>query len=191
MQDFDIEMDKADEVEIAFYDQQGGQKNPPPRVLIGVMWLKVSDLLEALRRQKVEGLDGDAAGWVTAATVRGQDGSSGSSGQRRNGDVDAPLGQHGGLKSGGHMGGGPSSSGHGGPSDGLDGWFNVEPQGAVNFHLDFGTSTWLIHSRLALADGLSPCRLQSRRTSAVVRSMLPEGSVDRALSRSARARCTR
>ena len=141
MQDFDIEMDKADEVEIAFYDQQGGQKNPPPRVLIGVMWLKVSDLLEALRRQKVEGMDGEGAGWVTAATVRGQDGSSssGGGGGRRNGDVDAPLGQHGSMTLGGH--GGASSAGHGGPSDGLDGWFNVEPQGAVNFHLDFGKSS--------------------------------------------------
>lgn len=133
-------MDKADEVEIAFYDQQGGQKNPPPRVLIGVMWLKVSDLLEALRRQKVEGLDGDGPGWVTAATVRDRDGgSSGGRGGGRNGDVDAPVGQQGGLKPG-HGGGGPSSSGHGGPLDGLDGWFNVEPQGAVNFHLDFGSS---------------------------------------------------
>lgn len=149
MQNFDIEMDKADEVEIAFYDQQGGQKNPPPRVLIGVMWLKVSDLLEALRRQKVEGLDGDGAGWVTAATVRDRDGGSSGGRGGRNGDVDAPLGQQG-LTAGGHVGGGPSSSGHGGASDGLDGWFNVEPQGAVNFHLDFGSPLSRVSSLLRL-----------------------------------------
>lgn len=137
-QDFDIEMDKADEVEIAFYDQQGGLKNPPPRVLIGVLWLKVSDLLEALRRQKVDGLDGDGgAGWVTAAmTVGARDGMARMGG--RNGDVDAPLQPSAG--SGSHTRGGPSATGHGATltENGLEGWFTVEPQGAVNFHLNFG-----------------------------------------------------
>lgn len=136
MQDFGIEMDKADEVEIAFYDQEAGHKNPPPRVLIGVLWVKVSDLLEALRRQKVEGLDGDAAGWVTAATVRGQDGRVGQ--QQRNGAPDVPLGGGPSYSGHGQVPGQGGSGGGGGAADGIDGWFQVEPQGAVSLHLDFG-----------------------------------------------------
>lgn len=188
MQDFDIEMDKADEVEIAFYDQQGGQKYPPPRVLIGVLWIKVSDLLEALRRQKVEESEGGS--WVTAATVRGQEDGAPRGG--RNGNVDAPLqggGNQGQVGGPGGMGPGPSGgAGTGGP-EGLDGWFIVEPSGAVNLHLDFGELHALpLSRRRALTTACCP---QLRRTSADARSTLPAVSAVRALSRSARARSTR
>lgn len=158
MQDFVLEMDKADEVEVAFYDQPSGGKkgDPPPRILIGIMWLKVSDLLEALRRQKVDaGLDGDAAGWVTAATVSARGGGPSSSGganqqqlqvgQAGVGGGMAGTSTGGGGRSGplqvgpnGRLVGGPSSGGPQQGPDGLDGWFTVEPMGAVNLHLDFG-----------------------------------------------------
>lgn len=150
MQDFVLEMDKADEVEVAFYDQPSGGKkgDPPPRVLIGIMWLKVSDLLEALRRQKVDaGFDGDAAGWVTAATVSARDGGRAGPGGPHQSSSQQQLppgsaGRNGQLQPGQHgrVGGPPGQGGAQQMPDGLDGWFTVEPMGAVNLHLDFGAS---------------------------------------------------
>jgi len=155
LQDFVLEMDKADEVEVAFYDQPSGGKKAdvPPRILIGIMWLKVSDLLEALRRQKVDaGFDGDAAGWVTAATVSarggqqqqqqqlgGQAGGFATAAAGRSGLPSQQVGPNGRLVGGpsGSSGGGGGGAAQQGP-DGLDGWFTVEPMGAVNLHLDFG-----------------------------------------------------
>lgn len=148
MQDFVLEMDKADEVEVAFYDQPSGGKkgDPPPRILIGIMWLKVSDLLEALRRQKVDaGFEGDAAGWVTAATVSARDGGNGRVGGGPGGPQAAQQGGRNGLQPGPN-GRGPSGTSQTGQQhgpDGLDGWFTVEPMGAVNLHLDFGQSLHL------------------------------------------------
>jgi hypothetical protein len=53
---------------------------------------------------------------------------------------------------GAHARKGPTSTGHGATmtDNGLEGWFTVEPQGAVNFHLNFGQ--FQVHSCLILPD---------------------------------------
>ncbi|KAF8928488.1 Serine/threonine kinase [Dissophora ornata] len=58
-EDFEVPVAKASEIEIAVFD-----KPDPAPVPIGMFWLKISDLVEELRRKKVEA-DNDAA-WAAA-----------------------------------------------------------------------------------------------------------------------------
>ncbi|KAJ9104151.1 hypothetical protein QFC19_004135 [Naganishia cerealis] len=127
-EDFEIIIDKANEVELTVYDQQTGG-DPTP---IGMLWFRVSDIAEALRRQKVAAADNAAAGqtgqggaWVTAAkaaSMRIPPGAPGS-------NSDSTL--HGAqLRSG-------TSGNDAKGGEGIDGWFAVEPAGALSLHLNF------------------------------------------------------
>lgn len=123
-EEFDLVIDKANEIELTIYDTQNGG-DPTP---IGMLWLRVSEVIEALRRQKVEA-DTQGAGWVPAATavraatIRGPSGGPSS-------NADSSLHREA-TKVGGN---GPLSK----TVQGIDGWFAVEPAGAVALHLDFG-----------------------------------------------------
>jgi hypothetical protein len=126
-EEFDLVIDKANEIELTIYDTQTGG-DPTP---IGMLWLRVSEVIEALRRQKVEA-DTQGAGWVPAATavraatIRGPSGGPSS-------NADSSLHREA-TKVGGS---GPLSK----TVQGIDGWFAVEPAGAVALHLDFGEYT--------------------------------------------------
>ncbi|KAF5382641.1 hypothetical protein D9615_002791 [Tricholomella constricta] len=125
-EDFEITVDKANEVEIVVSDKQASE---PHAVPIGLLWIRINDLVEALRRQKV-GMDTGQGGWVTAGAMHG-DGSSGPM-HTHSSDINAPLG--------GHFGGGPRGSPmtFGTPTaEGIDAWFAVEPAGAIALHLNF------------------------------------------------------
>jgi len=121
-------VDKATEVEIAFYDKQASEVYPIP---IGLLWIRISDLIEALRRQRVMG--GGQGGWVTANAM-GSDAlnphnndpfGAGGSG------MDAPLNFPGG-------GTGVQPTAPGMPSqEGVEAFFSVEPVGAVALRLNF------------------------------------------------------
>ncbi len=118
---FEISVDKANEVEIGIYDKQVGEQPVP----IGFVWIKISDLVEALRKQRVNETGG--AGWVTAGAMpAGQTAAVSPSG-----DVNRPLMPQGGAQ----LGGGTNP---GGGSDGIKACFAVEPVGAVLLQLDFG-----------------------------------------------------
>ncbi|KAG6868630.1 hypothetical protein C0993_000220 [Termitomyces sp. T159_Od127] len=130
-EDFEITVDKANEVEIVVSDKQAGDSNGVP---IGLLWIRIHDLVEALRRQKV-GLESGQGGWVTAGAMHG-DGPQGHGhpghGHPLSGDFNAPLG-------GGFSGtslGGPTSIGPA-TADGIDAWFSVEPAGAIALRLNF------------------------------------------------------
>ncbi|KAF8914920.1 kinase-like domain-containing protein [Mucidula mucida] len=121
-EDFEITVDKANEVEIAVYDKQVGEQHAVP---IGLLWIRISDLVEALRRQKVF-VESGQGGWVTAGAM----GSSGAPMQPNAADMNSPL------TFGGAPGGAPS--GFGAPSsEGIDAWFAVEPAGAIALNLNF------------------------------------------------------
>ena len=123
-EDFEISVDKANEVEIVVYDKQVSEPHPTP---IGLLWIRITDLVDALRRQKV-GMEGQG-GWVTAGAMPG-DSLTGMTMQSPSGDMNAPLG----------FGAGPSGgvpSGSSGQSDGIDAWFAVEPAGAIQLQLNF------------------------------------------------------
>ncbi|KAI5475245.1 hypothetical protein MNV49_001691 [Pseudohyphozyma bogoriensis] len=127
-EDFEIHVDKANEVEVTIYDKVPGEGAPVP---IGMLWLRLSDVVEELRRKKMGAEAGP--GWVTAARVNSHQGSGGGSGS-------------GGMLPGGSSGGfgamdlpvpGAGAAGQGGSTDGVDAWFAVEPEGAIALHLNF------------------------------------------------------
>jgi len=89
-EDFEITVDKANEVEIAVYDKQVGETHAVP---IGLLWIRISDLVEALRRQKVI-MESGQGGWVTAGAVHGDAGHPNSA------DLNAPLNFGGALPDG-------------------------------------------------------------------------------------------
>jgi hypothetical protein len=123
LEEFDIPIDKANEVEVTIYDTVAPGDSAP----IGMLWLRISDLMEALRRQKV-GAEVQGAGWVTA----GQAASMGPRGGHVAPDS-ATLHSSGTLRQPGGYGGGDAK----GP-EGIDGWWSVEPAGAISLRLDFG-----------------------------------------------------
>ncbi len=131
-EDFEVEVEKANEVEITIYDKQLSEQYPVP---IGMLWIRLNDLIEALRRQKVELESG--SGWVTAHAMGGSpDGQpygvhgppGGPSGP---GDFNNELDMPGRMPPGGMY---PSQS------EGIDAWFAVEPAGAISLSLNFSKS---------------------------------------------------
>lgn len=124
-EDFEITVDKANEVEIVVYDKQASE---PHAVPIGLLWIRITDLVDALRRQKV-GMEGQG-GWVTAGAMPG-DSAMNAPMSPTLGDMNAPLN---------YGDGGPMGLGARATTDGIDAWFAVEPAGAIALHLDFGTT---------------------------------------------------
>ncbi|KAJ7459690.1 protein kinase C1 [Mycena latifolia] len=117
-EDFEITVDKANEVEIVVADKQVADAQGVP---IGLLWIRISDLVEALRRQKV-GMD-SGQGWVTAGAMPGHPSMP------NGGDMNSPLGYP--------DGGTGSLIGMAPTAEGIDAWFAVEPAGAILLHLNF------------------------------------------------------
>lgn len=139
-EEFNLSVDKANEVEIVAYDRSGDHDIP-----VAIMWLRISDIAEALRRKKVE-QEIHSAGWVSASKVQSSDNGAAT---------DLPYGgQRSAYPSNGSgfdsSGSAPLSGNHGGatnsftagtdPSTGLmtiDGWFVLEPAGKIHLTLGF------------------------------------------------------
>lgn len=137
--EFDLPVDKANEVEIVVYDRSGDRDVP-----VGMMWLRISDIAEALRRKKVE-QEINNAGWVSAAKVQ----------QTSNIDGNDPIvspsaspAMPGGGPVGGAAGGPPPHGGAGHNGEGpnqnnmlmVDSWFVLEPAGQIHLALGFEKS---------------------------------------------------
>ena len=118
---FDLPVDKANEVELAIYDKQTNEQPVP----IGFLWLKISDVVEAIRKQKFG--EGGGGGWVAAGSMpAGQHHPTSPTGA-----MDAPL-----MPQSGSFGGAPGAGGQ----EGITAWFAVEPVGAIKLTVDFGNS---------------------------------------------------
>ncbi|KAI7816133.1 hypothetical protein BC939DRAFT_470279 [Gamsiella multidivaricata] len=106
-EDFEVPVTKASEIEIAIFDRP--DQVPVP---IGLFWLKISDLVEELRRKKVEA-DNDAA-WV-AANVQEMGGK-------------API-----IRPGtGPLGDNPING-----VEGIESWWDLEPIGQISLKFNF------------------------------------------------------
>ncbi|KAF6757580.1 protein kinase C1 [Ephemerocybe angulata] len=123
-EDFEITVDKANEIEIVIYDKQVSE---PHAVPIGLLWIKINDLVDAQRRQKV-GQDAQGGGWVTAGAMPGDSPTNMQYQRGGPGDINAPIGFQDGAAP---FGQGASQS------DGIDAWFAVEPAGALALRLNF------------------------------------------------------
>ncbi|KAI0926894.1 hypothetical protein AcV5_007571 [Taiwanofungus camphoratus] len=129
MEDFEITIEKANEVEVTVYDKRVGELHPVP---IGLLWIKISDLVDAQRRQKVM-MESGQGGWVTAGAMNGDSSVMGAQSQLgSSGDMSSPIGfgDNRVVPPGTSI---PSM----GQSEGIDAWFAVEPAGAVALHLNF------------------------------------------------------
>ena len=122
---FEIQCDKANEIEVAIYDK--AEKELP--VPVGMLWLRLSDIVEELRKRKVI-QETKGPGWVKAERVEGGSNSVASSALGPAGALDVPYSQQ-------------QASGLGSMSDavatpdGIDAWFAVEPEGRIRLKLDF------------------------------------------------------
>ncbi|KAH8104491.1 hypothetical protein BXZ70DRAFT_1047582 [Cristinia sonorae] len=137
MDEFEITVDKANEVEVAVFDKQVNEVNPVP---IGLLWIKINDLVEAQRRQKVMNEAG-GGGWVPAGAMNGDNPSVSMSGSH--GDMNAPIGLGDGSVAGSGFTTGTTAS------EGIEAWFAMEPAGAILLHLNFSTvpfhvMSWLV-----------------------------------------------
>ncbi|KAG8688295.1 Serine/threonine kinase [Ceratobasidium sp. 395] len=133
-EDFTIDVDKANEIEIALYDRVVGSSATQPSVPVGFLWMRISDIVEAQRRQKVE-MEVGQGGWVTAGAMPGQGGpgrggaggAGGMGGGMGGGDMPvAPIG-----------GGGGTIGAGGGAPEGIQGIFTIEPEGAITMTVSF------------------------------------------------------
>lgn len=160
MENFEITIDKANEVEIAVYDKQASEQRPQ---LIGLLWVKISDLVEAQRRQKVM-MENGQGGWVTAGAMNGD--ALGFSGQAGSvGDMNAPISFGDGRVVPPGAPGGPVPGV--GQIEGIDAWFAVEPAGALALRLNFSklTCVWHISAHTNACHSQGECsQAAARRT---------------------------
>ena len=141
MEDFEISVDKANEVEIAVYDKQIGTEVPVP---IGLLWVSINDIVEALRRAKVQE-EGKGGGWVTAGAMK--DGSySAGPGPEAGFGFTGGMGADAPLQFASSPGGdfGVSGAGMQQQPEGIDAWFAVEPAGGLALRLNFGANNALL-----------------------------------------------
>ncbi|KAI8333940.1 hypothetical protein BC941DRAFT_433396 [Chlamydoabsidia padenii] len=120
---FEMHVDKATELELLVFDQSGERTLP-----IGLLWLKISDITESLRRQKVD-QDQQDTNWVSADVAQQHpDPSSSSSPPSLLNNINhtnntSPEGQN-------------QST-----SDGIRAWFDVEPVGQILLQVNFVRET--------------------------------------------------
>ncbi|KAI9322587.1 kinase-like domain-containing protein, partial [Dichotomocladium elegans] len=114
LEECEIHVAKASEVEIVIYDE-----SPERKVPIGILWLKISDIADGLRKRKVQQEGGQ--GWVSAeiAQQRSQD--------TLHGDSHSPVSRQ------------PVPVQQ--TQDGIQAWFDVEPIGALALRLNFVRET--------------------------------------------------
>ena len=128
-EEYEIPVDKANEIEFTVYDKVADQMMP-----IGFLWVRISDIAEELRRKRIE-QEVAGSGWVSAEKA-GQDGggggsigsagfdrvNSGSQNYPRQGDMGAQQFQ-GGAR-----------------NEGVEAWFALEPAGQILLTMNFGIS---------------------------------------------------
>ncbi|KAK5136619.1 Serine/threonine kinase [Meristemomyces frigidus] len=122
----DFDVDKANEIEFTVYDKSGDHPVP-----IGVLWVRLADLVDEIRRKRVE-TEFNQAGWMTADKMDGDQ-------PRPDLQFQPPPNAQGGAGSTAAAAGGPPGSGlnaQTGPVY-IDAWFTLEPIGRIQLTLSF------------------------------------------------------
>ena len=145
-EEFSIPVDKGNEIEFTVYDRAVGSNSATP---VALLWLRISDIVEAVRQKRVERELKDT-GWASAAKVQamnaavdndaevsvassnqssGPNGSNGSNGPNGpNGSSDKPVNA---PRSD------PNHSGNPELPETVEGWFTLEPAGRIYLRLGF------------------------------------------------------
>jgi classical protein kinase C len=123
----EFDVDKANEIEFTVYDKSGDHALP-----IGLLWIRIADLADEIRRKRVE-TENVQAGWTTADKMENQ--------QRPDLSFQPPPNSQGGPPGGATAAaaGGPPGSGLGAQSGPIfvEAWFSLEPVGRINLTLAF------------------------------------------------------
>ncbi|RDH24803.1 HR1-domain-containing protein [Aspergillus niger ATCC 13496] len=127
---FNIDIDKANEIELTVYDKSGDRPTP-----IGMLWVRISDIAEEMRRKKIES-EFNASGWVSADKMEhgGAPGRPDTAGGAGSAHPSGPGGP-----------GAAPSQGYGDGSAGapagnqvmIDSWFALEPVGRIYLSMSF------------------------------------------------------
>ncbi|KUL91181.1 hypothetical protein ZTR_00876 [Talaromyces verruculosus] len=119
---FNIDIDKANELELTVYDKSGDRPTP-----IGMLWMRISDIAEEMRRKKIE-TDLASNGWVSADKM-----SQGAPGRPNPNAPLSPTGAHGQPQQPGNTPGGAGT----GNAVLIDSWFALEPVGRIHMQVSF------------------------------------------------------
>ncbi|KAF1943265.1 hypothetical protein EJ02DRAFT_146475 [Clathrospora elynae] len=127
----EFSIDKANEIEITVYDKTGDSLLP-----IGMLWVRISDIAEEMRRKKIE-TELANSGWVAA------DKMGGHAGIQPDMQFQPPPGQNF-TGAGGPAPGGMRLQGGAQPQTGpimIDDWFSLEPVGRIHLTMSFAKNT--------------------------------------------------
>ncbi|KAH0557046.1 hypothetical protein GP486_005163 [Trichoglossum hirsutum] len=124
----EIEVDRANEIEITVYDKPGDHPLP-----IGMLWIRISDIAEEMRRKKIES-EFNTAGWVSADKMENE------GVYRQDSHFTSPSAQY--YNAGGPpvMGGGQNSKSTSQSQSepvAIDAWFALEPVGQIHLTMSF------------------------------------------------------
>ncbi|KAF1911710.1 hypothetical protein BDU57DRAFT_542819 [Ampelomyces quisqualis] len=129
----EFSIDKANEVEITVYDKTGDHLLP-----IGMLWVRIQDIVEEMRRKKVES-ELQNSGWVSADMMGGNSGNIQPDLQ-----FQPPPGSNSFGPGGAPPGGMRPTQGGAQPQTGpvvIDDWFSLEPVGRIHITMSFAKHT--------------------------------------------------
>lgn len=127
-EDFELHVEKSNEVELTVYDKVGDNAIP-----IGLLWIRLSDLVDELRRKKVEKeIEQSGSTWVSADMASNPAAHSSSRDAFASSGVQRPV----------NTAQQPGSGNGGSVSDTYtEAWFALEPAGQILLTLDFVKNT--------------------------------------------------
>ena len=123
-----IEIEKANELELTVYDKSGSHPTP-----VGMLWIRIADIVEEMRRQKVQ-TDLNNSQWVTADQMDKGPGSSQGAGYSSI-SMNMPQDRSNRGSSGREpLAGQPAEKKDPGI---IDAWFALEPVGSIRISMSF------------------------------------------------------
>jgi len=128
---FNVDIDKANEIELTVYDKSGDRPIP-----IGFLWIRISDIAEEMRRKKIE-TEFQQHGWVSADKMA-NGGSPGKPGSDFAPPAQPPHMPPADATGAGAVGGHPPPAGQ--PVM-IDSWFSLEPAGRIHLTMSFQKQT--------------------------------------------------
>ena len=128
---FNIDIDKANEIELTVYDKAGERPTP-----IGFLWIRISDVAEEMRRKKVES-EFQQNGWLTADKMANSGGSPG----KPDSHFSPPSAQTSYVPPGDALGASATTGSMQTPQIAIDSWFSLEPAGRIHLTMSFQKQT--------------------------------------------------
>lgn len=129
-----VDVDKANEIELTVYDKPGEHALP-----IGLLWVRVSDIAEELRRKRIEA-EINNSGWVSADRMANPRAGSGQFPMDSQGQPQPQFGPpptSPGYQSAQPTYPQPQAQGQAPVSQPIEGWFNLEPTGQIQLSMNF------------------------------------------------------